>query len=151
MKPSVYNSLSRLHIHLQVGVSGGDICNFGSYPYKRVWRKIGSVAGPIWKVFLLLHSYFLIKRSRLIIERISTCVDCNEKHDDDDTACRIPSSRSNKPHTIAFNSDGSLKYVELKIMNLRPPGEAHPTSNKWEEIGVWNSEKGKKINLLIPC
>ena len=36
----------------------------------------------------------------------------------------IPSHRSNKPHTIAFNSDGSLKFVELKIMNLRPPSEA---------------------------
>ena len=86
--------------------------------------------------------------SAYYIERISTCADCNKKHDDDDTACRIPSSRSNKPHTIAFNSDGSLKYVELKIMNLRPPGEAHPTSNKWEEIGVWNSEKGKILNLF---
>ena len=61
---------------------------------------------------------------------------------------RIPSSRSNKPHTIAFNSDGSLKYVELKIMNLRPPSESHPISNKWEEIGVWNSEKGKNDKSL---
>ena len=33
-------------------------------------------------------------------------------------------------------------------MNLRPPSEAHPTSNKWEEIGVWNSEKGKILNLF---
>ena len=84
----------------------------------------------------------------------------------------IPSHRSNKPHTIAFNSDGSLKFVELKIMNLRPPSEAsdthtlfqsfifrpkaqiltefpqeHPTSNRWEEIGVWNSEKGGKVDI----
>ena len=26
-------------------------------------------------------------------------------------------------------------------MNLRPPSEEHPTTNRWEEIGVWNSEK----------
>ena len=88
-------------------------------------------------------SFSLRDRAQLRTGRISTRVDCVEKYDDDDTVCRIPSSRSNKPHTIAFNSDGSLKYVELKIMNLRPPSEAHPTSNKWEEIGVWNSEKGK--------
>ena len=58
----------------------------------------------------------------------------------------IPPSRSNKPHSIAFNSDGSLKYVELKIMNLRPPSEAF-TSNRWEEIGVWNSESSTKVDI----
>ena len=32
-------------------------------------------------------------------------------------------------------------------MNLRPPNEEHPTSNKWEEIGIWNSEKGSKVDI----
>ena len=56
----------------------------------------------------------------------------------------IPQGRSNKPHTIAFNSDGTLRYVELKIMNLRPPSES-VQSNRWEQIGVWNSEAGHKV------
>ena len=58
----------------------------------------------------------------------------------------IPPGRSNKPHSIAFNSDGSLKYVELKIMNLRPPSEAF-SGNRWEEIGVWNSETSDKVDI----
>ena len=58
----------------------------------------------------------------------------------------IPPGRSNKPHSIQFNSDGSLKYVELKIMNLRPPSEAF-SGNRWEEIGVWNSETSSKVDI----
>ena len=58
----------------------------------------------------------------------------------------IPSSRSNKPYSITFNRDGSLKYVELKIMNLRPPSEAY-MANRWEEIGVWNSESDNKVEI----
>ena len=51
-------------------------------------------------------------------------------------------------------------------MNLRPPAEDHPTSNKsaihnllflryilyvsgfrWEEVGLWNSEKGATVDI----
>ena len=62
----------------------------------------------------------------------------------------IPPGRSNKPHTIAFNSDGTLRYVELKIMNLRPPSES-VQSNRWEQIGVWNSEAGHKVGPPHPA
>ena len=31
-------------------------------------------------------------------------------------------------------------------MNLRPPSEAF-TSNRWEEIGVWNSESSTKVDI----
>ena len=38
-----------------------------------------------------------------------------------------------------FNSDGSKKSVELKIVNLQMVGEAEFNMKRWEEIGVWQT------------
>ena len=36
------------------------------------------------------------------------------------------------------------RHVELAVVNLRPPTEAHQ-ANWWEEIGVWRAEAGGKV------
>ena len=43
---------------------------------------------------------------------------------------------------IAFSSDGTLKSVELKIMNLRPDGRSNQPNQEqnliWEEVSTTN-------------
>ena len=47
---------------------------------------------------------------------------------------------------ISFSSDGTLKSVELKILNLRP---GLGSSLVWEEIGVWKSYEPEDEGLDI--
>ena len=47
---------------------------------------------------------------------------------------------------IEFNSDGSKKFVELKIMNLQPVGESEHYTKRWEEIGVWQTGIRHDVN-----
>lgn len=49
----------------------------------------------------------------------------------------VESPDGNKP-PLSFNPDGTLKNVELQIMNLRPLGLNEKTL-VWEQIGVWRS------------
>ena len=53
---------------------------------------------------------------------------------------------------IEFNNDGSLKSVEIRIVNLQLDAEASKTAQtgikKWEEIGVWQATPQKgSINV----
>ncbi|XP_071745795.1 glutamate receptor ionotropic, NMDA 2D isoform X2 [Lepeophtheirus salmonis] len=57
----------------------------------------------------------------------------------------IKNSEFAKPH-IDFLPDGTLKSVELKIMNLRPGVWSNLV---WEEIGVWQSYKKESNGLDI--
>ena len=49
---------------------------------------------------------------------------------------------------IAFSSDGTLKSVELKIMNLRPDGRSNQPNQEqnliWEEVSTTNLISHKK-------
>ena len=47
---------------------------------------------------------------------------------------------------VSFSSDGTLKNVELKIMNLRPGLSSNLV---WEEIGVWKSYEEDNAGLDI--
>ena len=52
---------------------------------------------------------------------------------------------------IAFSSDGTLKSVELKIMNLRPDGRSNQPNQEqnliWEEVSyITNLISHKKIS-----
>ena len=51
---------------------------------------------------------------------------------------------------IAFSSDGTLKSVELKIMNLRPDGRSNQPNQEqnliWEEVSTTNLISHKKIS-----
>jgi hypothetical protein len=38
-----------------------------------------------------------------------------------------------------FNSDGSKRSVELKIVNLQLVGESEFNMKRWEEIGAWQT------------
>eukprot|EP00093_Oithona_nana_P005243 05243.XXX_109830_119428_1 [CDS] Oithona nana genome sequencing. len=49
---------------------------------------------------------------------------------------------------IAFSADGTLKSVELKIMNLRPDGRGSQDLI-WEQIGVWQSYQPDNNGLDI--
>ena len=53
---------------------------------------------------------------------------------------------------IAFSSDGTLKSVELKIMNLRPDGRSNQPNQEqnliWEEVSTTNSQKYTNPPLL---
>ncbi|XP_023329329.1 glutamate receptor ionotropic, NMDA 2B [Eurytemora carolleeae] len=62
-------------------------------------------------------------------------------------AVKIRGSRSDQD--FEFNNDGSLKNVELKVMNLRPRGQGmvEDGAMMWEEIGVWKSLNAEKINI----
>ena len=51
----------------------------------------------------------------------------------------------NRPD-VSFSSDGTLKNVELKIMNLRPGLSSNLV---WEEIGVWKSYEEDNAGLDI--
>ena len=54
--------------------------------------------------------------------------------------------------TLEFNNDGSLKSVEIRIVNLQLDVEASKTAQndikKWEEIGVWQATP-KKSNDVV--
>lgn len=53
----------------------------------------------------------------------------------------VPKREGGPP--IEFNSDGSLKSVEIRIVNLQLDAEASKMAQssikKWEEIGVWQA------------
>ena len=55
----------------------------------------------------------------------------------------VPKKEGGPP--IEFNSDGSFKSVEIRIVNLQLDVEASKTARKgvkkWEEIGVWQASK----------
>ena len=53
--------------------------------------------------------------------------------------------KMNRPD-VSFSSDGTLKNVELKIMNLRPGLSSNLV---WEEIGVWKSYEEDNAGLDI--
>ncbi|CAL4135296.1 unnamed protein product, partial [Meganyctiphanes norvegica] len=45
---------------------------------------------------------------------------------------------------LEFNSDGTRRFVSLKIMNLRPDASKKMV---WEEIGVWHSDPTKGLEV----
>ena len=58
----------------------------------------------------------------------------------------IARKQEGKP-PLEFYKDGSVKAVELKIVNLQPDNDERMV---WEEIGVWQSwgeEKGDEHNV----
>ena len=62
----------------------------------------------------------------------------------------VPKKEGGPP--IEFNNDGSLKSVEIRIVNLQLDTEASKTAQtgikKWEEIGVWQATPQKgSINV----
>ena len=62
----------------------------------------------------------------------------------------VPKKEGGPP--IEFNNDGSLKSVEIRIVNLQLDVEASKTAQtdikKWEEIGVWQATP-KKSNDVV--
>ena len=62
----------------------------------------------------------------------------------------VPKKEGGPP--IEFNNDGSLKSVEIRIVNLQLDVEASKTAQtdikKWEEIGVWQATP-KKSNDAV--
>lgn len=52
---------------------------------------------------------------------------------------------------LEFNNDGSLKFAEIKIVNLQLDSEASKTVpmgvKKWEEIGIWQSNVEPQSHL----
>ena len=58
-------------------------------------------------------------------------------------AVSVPKKEGGPP--LEFNKDGSLKTVEIRIVNLQMDVEASKTAQasvkKWEEIGVWQASK----------
>ena len=53
---------------------------------------------------------------------------------------------------IAFSSDGTLKSVELKIMNLRPDGRSNQPNQEqnliWEEVSSTTNLISHKKNII---
>ncbi|XP_043223940.1 glutamate receptor ionotropic, NMDA 2B-like isoform X2 [Amphibalanus amphitrite] len=47
------------------------------------------------------------------------------------------------PDYLAFNSDGTVKSAQLKIMNLRRGNSA----KQWEEIGTWRADQADQLNI----
>ena len=54
---------------------------------------------------------------------------------------------------IAFSSDGTLKSVELKIMNLRPDGRSNQPNQEqnliWEEVSTIKDLVSRKNKYLV--
>ena len=64
-----------------------------------------------------------------------------------------PSKDGGMPFNLEFNNDGSLKTVELLIVNLQLDAEASKNTQtqvkRWEEIGTWQAfPAGKGIYNL---
>ena len=49
-----------------------------------------------------------------------------------------------------FNSDGSKRSVELKIVNLQLVGESEFNMKRWEEIGTWQTGMKTDPNKTDP-
>ena len=64
---------------------------------------------------------------------------------------RLPQVRRAQDHEPPPTQRGEF-YLKAKspssLLRLKfPSPQEHPTSNRWEEIGVWNSEKGGKVDI----
>ena len=65
----------------------------------------------------------------------------------------VPPKNGGMPFNLEFNNDGSLKTVELFIVNLQLDAEASKNTQtqvkRWEEIGTWQAfPAGKGIYNL---
>ena len=51
---------------------------------------------------------------------------------------------------LEFQSDGTKKYIELRIVNLQPDGsDPKRLDRKWEEIGIWQISDNDKASIKI--